>query len=154
MKTQTSTTAKLALIAALFFALALVGGYAAQTATEKTTAKEVKEKTEQALQAISSYTADQRDEAVKKAKETLDDLDTRIDRLQSQLSQKWNQMDQSARKKARETLTALQKKRTEVAEWYGGLKHSSRNAWKDVKTGFLKSYHELYDALDKAAKEF
>jgi hypothetical protein len=28
-------------------------------------------------------------------------------------------MDQSAHAKARETLTALQKKRTEVAEWYG-----------------------------------
>ena len=63
-------------------------------------------------------------------------------------------MDQSARTKARETLTALQKKRTEVAEWYGGLKHSSRNAWEDVKAGFLKSYHELCNAFDKAAKEF
>ncbi|MGA8282394.1 MAG: hypothetical protein WB853_15980 [Desulfobacterales bacterium] len=63
-------------------------------------------------------------------------------------------MDQSARTKARETLTALQKKRTEVAEWYGDLKHSSRNAWEDVKAGFLKSYHELCNAFDKAAKEF
>ena len=153
MKTQTSATAQLVLIAALFFALGSIG-YAAQTAAEKTTAKEVKEKTEQALQAISSYTADQRNEAIKKAKEALDDLDTRTDKLQSQLSQKWDQMDQSARTKARESLTALQKQRTVAAEWYGGLKHSSRNAWEDVKTGFLKSYHELYDAFDKATKEF
>jgi hypothetical protein len=154
MKTQTSATTKLVLTAVLFLALGSVGGYAAQTAAEKTTAKEVKEKTEQALQAISSYTADQRDEAVKKAKEALDDLDTRTDQLQSQFSQKWDQMDQSARTKARESMTALQKQRTAAAEWYGGMKHSSRNAWEDVKAGFVKSYHVLSDAFDKASKEF
>ena len=153
MKTQKSATAKLVLITVVFFVLGSIG-YAAQTAAEKTTAKDVKEKTAEALQAISSYTADQRDEAVKQAKEALDDLDTRIDLMQSQLNQKWDQMDQSARTKARETLTALQKQRTAVAEWYGGLKHSSRNAWEDVKTGFLKSYHEIRDALDKASGEF
>lgn len=154
MKHRKSATIKLALITMLFFALGAIGGYAAQPAAEKTTAKEVKEKTAQALQAIGSYTADQSDEAVKKAKEVLDDLDTRIDQLQSQLSQEWDRMDQSARTKARESLTALQKKRTVAAEWYGALKHSSRNAWEDVKTGFVRSYQELYDAFDKAAKEF
>jgi hypothetical protein len=63
-------------------------------------------------------------------------------------------MDQAARTKAQQTLTALRKHRTDVAEWYGGLKHSSNKAWEDVKAGFLKSYHELRDAFDKAAKEF
>jgi small-conductance mechanosensitive channel len=153
MKTQKSATARLVLITVLFFFLGSIG-YAAQTAAEKTTAKDVKDKTAQALQAISSYTADQRDEAVRKAKEALDDLDTRIDRMESQLDQKWDQMDQSARTQARETLTALQKQRTAVAEWYGGLEHSSRNAWEDVKAGFLKSYHELRDTLEKASGEF
>jgi small-conductance mechanosensitive channel len=152
MKPQKSATAKLVLIAALFFALGSVGT-AAQTAAEKTTAKEVTEKTAQALQAISSYTADQRDEAVKKAKEALDDIDARIDRLESRLSQKWDRMDQSARTKARESLTALQKQRIAAAEWYGGLKHSSRNAWEDVKAGFVKSYQDMRDALHKAATE-
>jgi hypothetical protein len=61
MKIRKSVTAKLALITALFFALGSIG-YAAQTAPEKTTAKEFKEKTAQALQAISSYTAVQRKE--------------------------------------------------------------------------------------------
>jgi hypothetical protein len=153
MKTQKSATAGLVLIAGIFLVMGSIG-YAAQSAPDKTTAAEVKEKTAQALQAISNYTADQRDEAVRKAKEALDDLDTRIDRLQSQLSQQWDQMDQSARTKGRETLTALQKQRTTVAEWYGGLKHSSRNAWEDVKAGFLKSYHQLRDAVDKASGEF
>jgi hypothetical protein len=34
------------------------------------------------------------------------------------------------------------------------LEHSSRNAWEDVKAGFLKSYHELRDTLEKASGEF
>jgi hypothetical protein len=63
-------------------------------------------------------------------------------------------MDQAARTKARESLTALQKQRTVAAEWYGGLKYSSRNAWEDVKSGFAKSYHEVSDAFDKATRKF
>jgi hypothetical protein len=56
-------------------------------------------------------------------------------------------MDQSARTKVRESLAALQRERTVAAERYGGPKHSSRNAWEDVKAGFLKSYHELCTTL-------
>ena len=153
MKTQKSSTAKLFAIAALFFILGSLG-YAAQSAADQTTAKEVEEKTAQALQAIANYTADQRDEAIKRAKEILNDLDTRINRLESELNRNWDRMDQAARTKAQQTLAALRKHRTEVAEWYGGLKHSSSKAWEDVKAGFLKSYHELRDAFEKAVKEF
>jgi hypothetical protein len=63
-------------------------------------------------------------------------------------------MDQSAREKAMATLSTLRKQRNEVAEWYGGLKHSASNAWEDVKKGFLKSYQELQDTFDKAHSEF
>ena len=67
---------------------------------------------------------------------------------------KWGQMDQSARKKARASLKALRKQRNEVAEWYGGLKHSSSNAWEDVKKGFLNSYQVIRDTFDKVQGEF
>jgi hypothetical protein len=50
--------------------------------------------------------------------------------------------------------SALRKQRNEVAEWYGGLKHSASNAWEDVKKGFLKSYQALRDTFDKAHSEF
>jgi hypothetical protein len=63
-------------------------------------------------------------------------------------------MDQSARKKARASLKALRKQRNEVAEWYGGLKHSSSNAWEDVKKGFLNSCQELRDTFHKVQGEF
>ena len=153
MKAQELGKASLVFITAVFFAMGSVS-FAAQSSTHETGAKDVKEKMTETAQAIEKYSVDQRDEAVKKAKAALDDLDVRIDSMESRLNKKWNQMDQSARKKARATLTALRKQRNEVAEWYGGLKHGASNAWDDVKKGFLKSYQELRDTFDKARSEF
>jgi small-conductance mechanosensitive channel len=153
MKTQKLGKASLVFITVLFFAMGSVS-FAAQASTHETATKDVKEKVAEAAQAIKNYSVDQRDEAVKKAKAALDDLDVRIDSMESQLNKKWDQMDESARKKARATLAALRKQRNEVAEWYGGLKHGSSNAWEDVKKGFLKSYQELRDTFDKAQSEF
>jgi hypothetical protein len=153
MKTQKSRKAFLVFITAVFFAMGSLS-FAAQTSTNETGAKDVKEKVTEAVQAIEKYSVNQRDEAVKKAKAVLDDLDARIDSLESQLNKKWGQMDQSAREKARASLKALRKQRNEVAEWYGGLKHSSSNAWEDVKKGFLNSYEELRDTFDKVRGEF
>jgi hypothetical protein len=108
----------------------------------------------EAAEAIKNYSFDQRDKAIVKAKAALADLDARIDRMESRLNKEWNRMDQSAREATIATLTALRKQRNEVAEWYGGLKHSSRNAWEDVKKGFLKSYQELRDAFDRTHSQF
>jgi basic membrane lipoprotein Med (substrate-binding protein (PBP1-ABC) superfamily) len=153
MKTQKLRKTSLMVITAAVFAIGSVF-FAAQISARETTAKDVKEKVADAAQAIKNYSVNQRDEAVKKAKAALDDLDVRINSMESQLDKKWDQMDQSAREKGRATLTALRKQRNEVAEWYGSLKHSSRKAWEEVKKGFLKSYQELRDSLDKARSEF
>ena len=143
----------LAFITAVFFAMTSVS-LAAQAAADKVTSKAVEEKVAEAAEAIKNYSVDQRDEALKKAKIVLDDLDERIDRMESELNEKWDRMNQSARKNATATLKALRKQRNEVAEWSGGLKHSSSNAWEDVKTGFLNSYRELRGAFEKAKGEF
>ena len=153
MKTNTLAKAYLVFVTAAFFAMASVS-FAAQASADRTETKAVKEKVADAAEAIKNYSVDQRDEALKKAKTVLDELDARIDRMQSQLNGKWDQMDQSTRKKAMDALTVLRKQRNEIAEWYGGLKHSSSNAWEDVKKGFLKSCQELRDAFDKARSEF
>jgi chromosome segregation ATPase len=153
MKTQKLGKTTLFFITAIFLTVGSVS-FAAQTPADKTTTKEVKEKVAEAAEAIKNYSVDQRDEAVKKAKVALDDLDARIDRLESRLNKKWDKMDQTTRKQARAKLTALREQRKELAEWYGGLKHSSSNAWEDVKNGFLNSYRELRDAFDKAYSQF
>ncbi len=126
----------------------------AQTAPEQTTTSKVKQDVAEAVQAIKNYSVEQRDEAVKKAREAVDDLDARIDRVQTRLNNKWNKMSQAAHQKATSAVKALRKERTEVAEWYGGLKHSSAAAWEEVKGGFLTSYQALRDGVTKAEKEF
>ena len=153
MQTKKLRKANLVFITAVFLAMASIS-FAAQTSTDQTTTKEVKQKVAEAAEAIKNYSVVQRDEALKKAKAVLDDLDARIDRMQSRLNEKWDQMDQVAREKATASLTALRTQRNEIAEWYGGLKHSSSKAWEDVKEGFLKSYRAMREAFDKAQSEF
>ena len=48
----------------------------------------------------------------------------------------------------------LRQRRNALAEWYGGMRHSSTAAWGEVRTGFVSSYHELAAALRKARAEF
>ena len=127
---------------------------AADPPASKTTAKDVSKKVGDAGKAIKDYTVAQRDDAIKSAKAALDDADRRINRLERRLESDWERMDQAAREKARATLRALRKERNELAEWYGGLKHSSAEAWDQVKAGFAKSYQTLRESFVKAGKEF
>ncbi len=127
---------------------------AATSDSNQTTATEVRKEINEALQAIGSYSAEQRDAAVIKAREALAKTDARIEELEQKIHQNWQPMSEEARQQAHTTLKALQKQRTEIAEWYGGLKHSSVNAWEEIKKGFSASYTELGKSLEKARQEF
>lgn len=120
---------------------------AAEAPAGKTTAKDVS-------RTIKGYTVTQRDEAVKSAKAAMDELDASIRRLERKTASEWDKMDEAARRKARVTLDALHRERNELSEWYGGLKHSSAEAWDEVKNGFSKSYDTLKGAFGKARKAF
>ena len=63
-------------------------------------------------------------------------------------------MDRAARLQATLDLSALRKERNDVAEWCGGLKHSSGLAWEDVISGSLKSVQGFRDAFSKAYRDF
>lgn len=121
--------------------------FSAEAPADKTTAKDVSK-------AIKGYTVTQRDEAVKSAKAAMDELDASIRRLERKTASEWDKMDEAARRKARATLDALHRQRNELSEWYGGLKHSSAEAWDEVKNGFSKSYDTLRGAFGKARKAF
>jgi phage-related minor tail protein len=114
----------------------------------------VKKETAEALEAIKNYSAEQRDETVKKVKQVMNELDREMERLEEKIDKKWDEMDEAARKNARETQKALRKQRNELAEWYGGIQHSSANAWDEVKRGFIKSYNTLEESFSEAAKKF
>ncbi len=126
---------------------------AADTPGGKATAKDVSRKAGETGRAIKGYTVAQRDEAVTQAKAALDDVDARIRRMERKLDGEWDKMDGAARKKSRAALNALRRERGELAEWYGGLKHSSAESWEQVKAGFVKSYEVLRKSFAKARKE-
>jgi len=143
--------------AILFSVIAMLGISSisfAQSSTDKTTINEVKQETQEAIQALKAYSVDQRDEAVKKTKATLDKLDSRIDALETRVDNNWDNMNAAARKKYRTALKSLRKQRTELAEWYGGMKSSSADAWEDIKKGISDAYTAFYDAWEKAEGEF
>ena len=125
----------------------------AEPVSSKVTAKDVSKKADDAARAVGKYTIQQRDEAIKSARSALDDVDARMRALDRKVDREWDQMDQAARKKARAAQAALRKERDEVAEWYGGLKHSSAESWDDVKSGFVSSYQKLKASFAKARKD-
>jgi len=115
----------------------------AETSSDKTSIDEVKQEAQ-----------DQRDEAIHKTKAALDNLDKHIDALEARVDESWDKMNKAAREKARASLKALRKQRTQVAEWYGGLKNSADDAWGHMEKGFSDAYKSLNDAWKKSEKEF
>ena len=141
----------------LVLALLLAGApmsFAAESAGDKTTGKDVTQKIDETAHAIKDYSAEQRDEALKNAKSVLADADARIDHFESEMSKNWDKMSASARKHAQETMKTLRRQRQDLSQSYGELKRSSANAWDEVKGGFAKSYDALRHSFAKAAKEF
>ena len=154
MKKSKSTIVFMVCITAFFILGSVVSFAAENTQDDKTTSKDVKRETMEAVRSVKNYSIEQRDEAVKDVNALLEELDNRIDRMQSLIETRWDEMNQASREKVRETLKSLRKKRDALSEWYGGLKYSSANAWDHVKNGFVEGYESLADAFDKAEKEF
>jgi len=136
---------------ALALALAMVSQLS--LADDKATAKDVGRKVEDTGKAIGSYTIAQRDQAIKSAQAALADADARLRRMERKIDREWDKMDDAARKRARKTMDTLRRQRNDAAEWLGGLKHSSAEAWDEVKGGFVKSYDALKQSFAKAGKE-
>ena len=124
-----------------------------QTPEDKATKEEVKQEIKEAFEAVQNYTADQRDVAVEKIKIAMEKIDSQIESMENRIEKEWDQMDQAARRKARSTSASLRKQRNDLAEWYGGLKYSSAEAWGHIKNGFLKSYETLSKTYGKAESE-
>jgi len=141
---------------ALLMALLLVGASAwtANAAQQVTPSDEVRREVSEALTTIGQYGGEKRDEAVAVARKALHKTDATIDQVQERIDRDWDRMDASARKEARETLNALRRQRTDLAEWYGGLKHSSAQTWDELKKGFARSYSKLGKSLEKAVDKF
>ena len=126
----------------------------AQTTKDSDTIEKIEQETRDLLQSLKTYTIEQRDEAIQKTKVALDNLDQRIDTMETSIDNNWEKMDAAARAKARDSLRALRRQRTQVAEWYGSLKNSSAAAWGHMKQGLADAYRALYKAWQQSEKDF
>lgn len=140
----------LALLSATGFAPALL----AAADDDSGPAQEIRKETRELLAALKTYTASQRDEALEKIKTAQDNLDRRIEALEREISENWNEMDQAAREKSRASLKALREQRILVAEYYGSLKSGSTAAWGHIKEGFSNAYRALHQAWEDAERDF
>jgi len=120
---------------------------------EPASAEAVKRETVEMLRALKSYSVEQRDKAVEQARAALDNLDRRIEGLEADMLEQWDDMDQAARAKTRASLQALRQQRTLVAEWFGGLQSSSASAWSHIKQGFSAAYEDLQGAWESSERE-
>jgi len=117
------------------------------------TLEEVSQELVDAGAVIANYSADQRDEAIAAGESALADLDARIERAQAWVDAHWEEMSEEAREKVRATMTSLRQRRNQAAEWMGGLKHSSAEAWEDVKSGFADAWAALEQSWAQAREE-
>lgn len=106
------------------------------------------------VEALREVSAERRDEAVATARRAADDLDRQMERLQQEMDEGWERMSQVARARSRATMADLRQRRNALAEWLGGMRHSSAAAWDEVRGGFAKSYQELAEATRRARAEF
>lgn len=117
-------------------------------------AADIKKSIARSFKMIGQYTLEQRDKAIHEAEKVIAPLDKRINETEEKLEARWQSMSDEARAKQKKFKSTLHKQRNKVAEWYGGMRHSSTDAWGKVKEGFKRSYDELEKALDDAAAEF
>ena len=134
--------------------LAVPAAWAADSGSTVTPSDDVRREVSEALQKIAQFGVEKRDQAVATARKALAKTDMNIDQVQQRVDRDWDKMDAAARKDARDTLNALRQERTELAEWYGGLQHSSAQTWEEIKKGFAGSYSKLEKSLEKAAAKF
>ncbi len=126
----------------------------AEDKNNKSSYSEVSEQANEFYEALKEYSMDQKDKAVKEAKQTLSYLDSRIEKIEDKSIQKWEELNQEGKEQLQRNLKNLRKQRTEVAEWYGGMKQSTDESWDYLKSGFMKSYKVMSDTWHDIEEEY
>jgi chromosome segregation ATPase len=143
---------KLAIIAAIIFCFTSI--VHATSSSDTVTGEDIKKETQDLIDTIQQYSIDQRDEAIKKADQAINRIDGRIDELENRVDTNWDKMTQAARQQTRANLKELRKQRNKLAEWYGGFKNSSSDAWNQMKKGFSDAYKTISNSWEKAKNEY
>lgn len=149
---MTGATSPSGWLLAILLAAASPGAAAEQEA--KADFDRVERQWSEAVDSLMGYTAARKEEAMATARDTLSAMDARLDRLEARTQEEWSRLNESARQERRELLRTLRRKRSRLAEWYGGMKATSDAAWEDVKLGFGRAYDDLADAMGRAVDRF
>ena len=112
------------------------------------------DKADERVERLREYSALRRQEALEQARRSAEQLDAEIAGLQQDVQARWQSMGQDARHRMTAAMTDVRTRRTRLAEWYGGMRHASDQAWGEVRTGFVASYRELSDAFARARSQF
>ena len=153
-RSATSPGMKLIICLVILSSIMSSAAFAAQDPAREDALENLRMDTRQFINSLENYTAEQKDDVVEKGAMALDKLDSRIEALQAEIDQQWDDMSMSAREVARASMTKLRRQRIEVAEQFGSVRSSSTTAWKSMSQGFSEAYGELYDAWQDAEAAF
>lgn len=143
----------LLMVPAAVFLSAMSFSAVAKATDDDASWREVKMELAEAGKAVRDYSIEQREEAIETVSSALASIDNRIAVLEARIDSKAVEMSAAAQAHSRAAIRELRTKREQVAEWYGGLKHGSAEAWDEVKTGFSKAYEDLRASLNQVEKE-
>ncbi|WP_051228222.1 hypothetical protein [Oceanospirillum beijerinckii] len=123
-------------------------------AQDDVSVKDIKQETKDVITTLQAYTNEQKQEALKTAEQAIQNIDSRIDQLENRMDQQWDQLGEDVRSESRQALRELRKDRIRLAEWYGGMKEGSHDAWSEMKDGFNEAYQSIADAWQDAEAAF
>jgi len=112
---------------------------------------DVKKEINEALQAIAATTEEQRDQAKLKAEELLERLDTQIRNLEAEIDKRSGEMTWAAKLRLNSNLRQLKRRRNDLAKRYDALREDTKQAWEDIKSGFVDGVRAVTEKLDDAA---
>ena len=112
---------------------------------------DVKKEINETLQAIASTTEEQRDQAKLKAEELVGRLDTEIRNLEAEIDKRSGEMTWAAKLRLNSNLRQLKRRRNDLAKRYDALREDTKQAWEDIKSGFVDGVRAVTEKLDDAA---
>jgi hypothetical protein len=112
---------------------------------------DVKKEINETLQAIASTTEEQRDQAKLKAEELVGRLDTEIRNLEAEIDKRSGEMTWAAKLRLNSNLRQLKRRRNDLAKHYDALREDTKQAWEDIKSGFVDGVRAVTEKLDDAA---
>lgn len=117
-------------------------------------AEAVRNEVDEAAQAIGDYTLVRRDEALKRVETEVDRVDRRMVRLREDWDRRLKRMSATAHARNDRMMLDIKRRRDDLDAKYDALRRSSDAAWNGAKTGFIRSYRELAEAIRNARADY